>query len=294
MKEQENLRVSFETFRQNLQSFIDISLAEDETSWVDWISNISREIDVKCWERKKCSNEECLAYKSSCGRCWIIAGSLLPGDSTCTCFAEKYQSCKNCEVYQETVYKSPIIEVEEYLIVLVHSLRSKQQELNHCANTDFLTKVHNRRFMDSYLHHEILKMKRDGTSRILMMVDINRFKAINDVFGHQVGDQVLVECAGILKTATRESELLSRYGGDEFVIVLHGNTDHDTSVNTFIGRIEKLIAERNVQTGDDGPMLFLSYGYTVLHGNSDIAEALVEADKNMYLDKTSQKKTVTT
>jgi diguanylate cyclase (GGDEF)-like protein len=294
MEEQENLQVSFEAFRQNLQSFIDISLVEDETAWVDWISNVSREIDVKCWERKECSNKTCPAYKNSCGRCWIIAGSILPGDSTCTCFAEKYQSCKNCEVYQEAVYKSPIIEVEEYLIVLIHSLRNKQQELKQCANTDFLTKLHNRRFMDTYLHHEILKMKRDGTSRILMMVDINGFKAINDVFGHQVGDQVLVECADILKTATRESELLSRYGGDEFVIILQGNTDHDTSANAFIGRIEKLIAERNAHIDDDGPMLSLSYGYTALRSNGDITEALVKADKNMYLDKTAQKKTVTT
>ena len=63
---------------------------------------------------------------------------------------------------------------------MIHSLRSKQQELNLDANTDFLTKLYNRRFMDSYLHHEILKMKRDDSSRILMMVDINGFKEINE------------------------------------------------------------------------------------------------------------------
>ena len=52
--------------------------------------------------------------------------------------------------------------------------------------------------MDSYMHHEILRMKKDDTSRILMMMDINGFKVINDTFGHQVGDQVLVECADII------------------------------------------------------------------------------------------------
>ena len=194
-------------------------------------------------------------------------------------------------MYQKVVYKNPIVEVEEYLIVLIHSLRSKQQELNLDANTDFLTKLHNRRFMDSYLHHEILKMKRDGSSRILMMVDINGFKKINDVFGHQVGDQVLMECADIIKTATRESEMLSRYGGDEFVILLHENSDHAKTANAFIGRIEKFsCAERNAKAGDDGPIISLSYGHTALYSNSDIVEALVEADKNMYLDKAARKK----
>ena len=53
MKEQENMQDSFEVFRQNLQNFIDISLMEDETSWMDWIANVSRKIDVKCWEEKK-------------------------------------------------------------------------------------------------------------------------------------------------------------------------------------------------------------------------------------------------
>jgi diguanylate cyclase (GGDEF)-like protein len=289
MKEQEGLQISFDVFRQNLQNFIDISLKEDETSWMDWIANVSRKIDVKCWEKKECSNEKCPAYKNSCGRCWIIAGTMLPGDPQCS-FAKKYQSCKNCDVYQEAVYKNPIIEVEEYLIVLVHSLRSKQQELNLDANTDFLTKLHNRRFMDSYLHHEILKMKRDATSRILIMVDVNGFKEINDVFGHQVGDEVLVECADIIKTATREYELLSRYGGDEFVILLHENTDHDVAANAFIGRVEKLITARNGKVGDDGPILSLSYGYTILYGNSDIADTLAEADKKCIWIKRRGKK----
>jgi len=289
MKEQENLQTSFEVFRRNLQKFIDVSLLEDETSWMDWIAKVSRKVDVKCWESKECENEKCPAYKNSCGRCWIIAGTILPGESYCN-FAKKYQSCKNCEVYQEAVYKNPIIEVEEYIIVLIHSLRSKQQELNLDANTDFLTKLHNRRYMDSYLHHEVLKMKRDGTSRVLMMVDINDFKVINDLFGHQVGDQVLVECADIIKAATRESELLFRYGGDEFVILLHENNNHEIAANAFIDRIEKLITARNAKAGDDDQMLSLSYGFTVLHNNKDITEALAEADKNMYLDKAARKK----
>ena len=54
MKEQENMQDSFEVFRQNLQNFIDISLLEDGTSWMDWIANVSHKIDVKCWEEKDC------------------------------------------------------------------------------------------------------------------------------------------------------------------------------------------------------------------------------------------------
>ena len=288
MKEQESLQESFEVFRKNLQNFVDISLMEDETSWMDWIAKVSRRVDVKCWEKKQCGNEKCPAYKNSCGRCWIIAGTVLPmGEAQCE-FARKYQSCKVCDVYQEAVYTHPIVEVEEYLVVLIHSLRMKQEELKLDANTDFLTGLHNRRYMDSYLKHELSRMKRDGTSRILMMIDVNGFKKINDIFGHQIGDDILVECAGIIDRATRDSDLLSRYGGDEFVILLHEHTDHDRTARSFISRVEKLIGEWNATVADDGPMISLSYGYSVLYGSSDIDGALSEADKNMYLDKAAR------
>jgi diguanylate cyclase (GGDEF)-like protein len=133
-------------------------------------------------------------------------------------------------------------------------------------------------------------MKRDDSSRILMMIDINGFKEINDTYGHLAGDDILVESAGIIKKATRVSELVSRYGGDEFVIILHQNSDHATAAKAFIARIENLLAERNVTVEHAGPKISLSYGYTVLYKNSDISQALLEADKNMYLDKEERKK----
>ena len=71
----------------------------------------------------------------------------------------------------------------------------------------------------------------------------------------------------------------------------HENSDHAKTTNAFIGRIEKFLAERNAKAGDDGPTISLSYGHTALYSNSDIVEALVEADKNMYLDKAARKKT---
>ncbi|HIJ78284.1 MAG: GGDEF domain-containing protein [Desulfobulbaceae bacterium] len=283
-----DLKQSFEKIRNDLSHFIDLSQQEDEKSWLDWIASITTKIETKCWERKNCKNINCPAYKNSCGRCWIIAGTMLPGAIHCD-FAQKYESCKTCEVYQDAVCRDPITEIEEHLFVLVHSLRQRQQELKEIATTDFLTEIHNRRFFDSYLSHEYEKIKRNDTSLAIMMIDVDFFKEINDSYGHGMGDQVLKECAQILLKATRQSDMVARYGGDEFIIALHENQQNQNHPSVLIKRIEEYLAHRNSCKGKNVPALSLSFGYAILTKNKDIAETIKKADENMYSDKARRK-----
>jgi hypothetical protein len=77
----------------------------------------------------------CPAYNNKCGRCWLIAGTLC-GDYVQEKLAKSYSTCFECEVFQEIVFKDSVIELQEHILILIHVLRSKQQELK-----DTLAKV---------------------------------------------------------------------------------------------------------------------------------------------------------
>jgi diguanylate cyclase (GGDEF)-like protein len=94
------------------------------------------------------------------------------------------------------------------------------QDLREQAIRDALTSLYNRRFLQDYLERELIRAKRERASLALIMIDLDRFKEINDSAGHQVGDQVLVEVGALLKRHVRGSDIACRYGGEEFAVVL--------------------------------------------------------------------------
>jgi diguanylate cyclase (GGDEF)-like protein len=85
---------------------------------------------------------------------------------------------------------------------------------------DPLTSLYNRRFLQDYLERELIRAKRERVSLALVMMDLDRFKQINDRAGHQAGDRVLVEVSALLKRHVRGSDIACRYGGEEFAVVL--------------------------------------------------------------------------
>ncbi len=103
-----------------------------------------------------------------------------------------------------------------------------QKELREQATRDPLTGVYNRRYFTEVIAHEVSRSERHGRPIGFLMVDVNRFKQINDEFGHVVGDKVLQEVGTLLQGAVRGEDFVVRYGGDEFLIVLpetNGETD---------------------------------------------------------------------
>jgi diguanylate cyclase (GGDEF)-like protein len=93
------------------------------------------------------------------------------------------------------------------------------QSLQQQAERDGLTGLYNRRKFNALCGNELLRSKRYNTPLSLIMVDVDRFKCVNDSFGHLVGDQVLVEVAQLLADRMREADTLSRWGGEEFMIL---------------------------------------------------------------------------
>jgi len=105
---------------------------------------------------------------------------------------------------------------------LEDTLKSRNKELNMLSNKDHLTGAYNRRYLSHALDTELMRASRTGGVVSLLMLDIDHFKAINDNFGHYVGDQVLQQVTAGIGGALRDYDLLVRYGGEEFVAVLPG------------------------------------------------------------------------
>lgn len=107
------------------------------------------------------------------------------------------------------------------ILSLESSLRRSYEEIKALSVKDSLTKVFNRGYLDEYLVHEVKRAYRFDRSLAVIMFDIDRFKQINDTFGHAAGDQVLMDCAWLMSISIRqEIDWIARYGGEEFTVVL--------------------------------------------------------------------------
>ncbi len=127
--------------------------------------------------------------------------------------------------------------IEAYLREAAPVLQAKRlmASLRESTLTDAMTGLRNRRFLEEYAETLVNQCKRRATSMTLLMLDLDYFKPVNDNYGHDVGDQILCALADILKANVRESDLLIRYGGEEFLIVLQ-----DTSGEQAMGVAEKI------------------------------------------------------
>ena len=135
------------------------------------------------------------------------------------------------------------------LTILVQKVKEMLQNEYRMARTDSLTGVMNSRAFNELIDYEILRQQRQSAPFSIGFVDLDDFKQINDRFGHQKGDQVLRSVASCLVRQLRKTDLIARYGGDEFVIYLP-NTD-STAVRTVISKVMAAL-QQTVATGDAG------------------------------------------
>ena len=159
-----------------------------------------------------------------------------------------------------------------------------QQELIRQARHDALTGVFNRHYFNELIAQEVLRASRYNHPIGLLMIDVDRFKEINDRYGHQTGDMVLKEIAEVLRSTVRKTDMIVRYGGDEFLIVLT-ETGEDAD--------EAAIRVRSAVIGSEKLKRISGFGVTVSVGSifwhpgagTPIEEALATADSRMYEDK---------
>ena len=141
---------------------------------------------------------------------------------------------------------------------LMQALRVQAVELERLSNTDPLTRTYNRRYLMQQLEGEFSRALRYGHDLGLIICDIDHFKEVNDRYGHQVGDGVLVETAAILQENRRAHDILARYGGEEFCIVLP-ETDME-AVDSVAERYRARIASHHFVVDGNDLQVKMSFG----------------------------------
>jgi len=158
------------------------------------------------------------------------------------------------------------------------------EKLEDMSFKDPLTTTYNRRFMMEYLQSEMKKAWEKGKDLSIVMIDIDKFKRLNDNYGHLVGDEVLINLSSILKSMCRDDDIVSRYGGEEFLMIFP-NVDKQTAVNRAEELRKKVEASVLSEEVSDNVTISLGVG-SYLCGMS-CGKFIEEADKNLYKAKES-------
>lgn len=164
----------------------------------------------------------------------------------------------------------------------IAALRARELILEKQAHYDELTDLPNRALLRDRFHSAIERSKRSNTPFAVLMVDLNGFKAINDKFGHEVGDFVLVTTANRILGALRASDTVARLGGDEFVLVIESMTDAEEFEQVGRKLIEVLFEPISLTNGKI-ISIGASLGMAVYpHDGLDLTSLLAVADQAMY------------
>lgn len=164
-------------------------------------------------------------------------------------------------------------------------LAEKNRELEYLAFYDPMTCLYNRRSFEELLQNEISMMRRYEHESCIVILDIDHFKKINDTYGHPIGDIVIKQIASILKENVRETDAISRWGGEEFLILLPHTTISD---GKFVAeKLRRVIEDKMMFINEREVQITASFGVAGLRSEKNDSIELVykDADKALYLAK---------
>lgn len=274
----------------------------------------------KCWEEMKCTKTDCPSYKSSNLRCWQVSGTFCPGKPLGD-FAKKYGDCQKCRVYKKATEGNVLLKIGEDFNNLMFQLKNEEDELSlniqnseeknqelkalnekinklvmtldkknlllrELSIKDGLTGLYNYRFFREILNEQYNLAKRFRFPLSCIMIDIDFFKAVNDTYGHQIGDIILSQLADILKKNVRDADKTVRYGGEEFVIILPYTNSEDAYIKAE--RLRQLVSDYSFTVGKTRLGITISLGIATYPDNKKIRrpEQIVSyADKALYQAK---------
>jgi two-component system cell cycle response regulator len=160
-------------------------------------------------------------------------------------------------------------------------LRAEFDRSLELAVTDGLTGLRNRRYVFRHLE----SLLRAGTASGVLMIDVDRFKPLNDYYGHAAGDAALREVAARLREHVRASDIVARYGGEEFLVVMSGAGAEETAV--IAERLRSAIADRPIDLGQAKLPVTVSIGSALSSSNMEAEPLIAAADAAMYRAKAS-------
>jgi two-component system, cell cycle response regulator len=174
--------------------------------------------------------------------------------------------------------------VARYLAGAIEVARLHEQ-LKELAATDSLTGLANRRAFLGRLQAEIARSRRSHAELCIVLLDLNHFKTVNDVYGHATGDQVLIRMAEALNQTVRRSDLAARFGGDEFILLIPG-----TNRREVVAILDRIRGVPIFVPDPSGTQVRLSFAWglaTWPHDGGDPEELLQAADRRLYAMKRS-------
>ena len=210
------------------------------------------------------------------------------------CQGEVWSRRKDGEAYAGLVTVSVIADSDgqplQYVAIFadITSLRKNQELLEHVAHFDSLTDLPNRLLLSDRLHQAMVLCKRMQQSLAVLYLDLDGFKSINDCYGHDVGDELLVSISGRMKGVLREVDTLARMGGDEFVVVLV----NIGSLSDCVQLVERILQACAVPVHLNGQIMQVSASIGVTLYPQDDAETdqlMRHADRAMYEAKQAGK-----
>ena len=163
------------------------------------------------------------------------------------------------------------------------TLRRETERLEELSTTDALTGLRNRRALETRLRDEVAVAVAKGLPLVLALVDLDRFKDINDTFSHEVGDRVLRRVAELLTKNVRATDVAARWGGEEFALLLPNTRPADAS--RLLDRVCAAIAEADWRHVREGMRVTTSIGAAALDEASDVVDLLRLADRRLYAAK---------
>jgi diguanylate cyclase (GGDEF)-like protein len=167
-----------------------------------------------------------------------------------------------------------------FLLMVSHRL---QADLNELAMLDSLTRIANRRAMVAHLEAEFARFARTKIDFSVLLVDVDHFKTVNDRYGHETGDQVLHDVAQLMKHALRKQDVISRWGGEEFLILLPGSTPEEAAE---IGeRLRRLVQHSNISFNGHEVSLTVSIGIGNSASCKDVDHIYKCSDEALYRAK---------
>jgi diguanylate cyclase (GGDEF)-like protein len=163
-------------------------------------------------------------------------------------------------------------------------IRSETAEMT--ALKDPLTDTFNRRYFDQIIQGEVNRTNRRSTELAVMIIDVDDFKSVNTHFGHLVGDRVLVELAQLLKGTFRNCDVVVRYGGDEFLVLVTDSDEEGAKI--ALGRLEEGVHAWNRANLIPGYRMELSCGVAGYAKGASIQDVIAAADDRMFAEKHSK------
>jgi len=173
----------------------------------------------------------------------------------------------------------------------ITELKDREKELEYIASIDPMTKLYNRRYF-SNISESILKLaKRKKKPVSIVMLDIDDFKKVNDTYGHNIGDDVIIAIAKILKNICRESDVACRFGGEEFILLLP-DTDRN-GVYNVAQKVRRTVEEYQVKIDDTKSIqVTVSLGVSEVNVNKNLEVSIKKADDALYKAKENGKNRV--